>query len=257
MSLRERLMGALQRALGEETGGKRSSLDEALLYDSQERAHQAAENAVRLAQAAGATAAQQKSALDAAADHARMLVARGRDTRTPTQQLRDTLERAKLVALNAGLEGARLGETAGRPLVIIADETRGLVVRALEALDEHLTMLGQVERERERLLERIEQARTRARDLADELLRAQAAERDAELALVELGRTLAKTSSTDPETARSLSTAAEHARGLLAALTALSARGDRGQVLGTLAPALGPLFRALRELYRGRQREPE
>lgn len=257
MSVRERLAGALSRVLGDEAARPRTSLDDALLFESHERASKTAETAVRISQAAGATAAQQKSALDAAADQARMLVARGRDTRAPTQQIRDALERAKLVALNTGLEGARMGEAAGKPLVMVSEEMRGLVVRALESLDEHLGLLAQVEREREKLLERIEQARDRARDLADEMLRAQAAERETEQALGELGRSLSKTSTTDPETARALTEAAEHARGLLGALTALSARGDRGTVLNALAPALRPLFRALRELYRGRRGEPE
>jgi methyl-accepting chemotaxis protein len=250
------VLGALERVLGEDAAGGRSSLDDALLYRSHERAHTAAETAVRLAQGAGASAAQQKNALDSAADQARMLAARGRDSRLPTQQLRDSLERAKLVALNAGLEGARHGEPVGRALVGIADEMRALVTRALEALEEHVAMLADVDRDREKLLTQIEQAQQRARELAEELLRSQAAQRDAEVAVAEMGKTLAKASPTDPETARALTDAAEHAKGLLSSLRLLSARGDHGQTLGALGPALRPLWRALRELYRGGTREP-
>jgi methyl-accepting chemotaxis protein len=186
-----------------------------------------------------------------------MLIARGRDARAPMQQIRDTLERAKLVALNAGLEGARIGDPVGKALVSVADEQRALASRALDALDELAEMLVRTEEDREKLLQRIEEARDRARELADELLRSQAAQRDSETALAELGKLLGKTTSTDPETARALTQAAEHARGLLGALTLLSNRRDRGVVRGALGPALRPLLSALRELYRGRPRDEQ
>ena len=134
-------------------------------------------------QAAGATAAQQRSALDAAADHARLLVARGRDLHAAAQQVRDSLDRAKLVALNAGLEGSRLAEPAGKAMLAIADEMRGLVTRALESLDEHLSLLGQVERERDKLAEQVEHARQRAAAWPRSCFRAQAAQREATTAL--------------------------------------------------------------------------
>jgi methyl-accepting chemotaxis protein len=255
MTVRERLIGALQRALGDEAERARTPLDDAFLFQAHERAQAAAETAVRLAQGAGATAAQHKSALDSAADQARMLGARGRDARLPTEQLRDSLERAKLVALNAGLEGARLGEPSGRALAGVADEMRALAARGLEALEQHLGMLAQADRNREKLLAQIEKAQQHASELADELLRSQAAQRAAQAELVQVGSSLARTSATDPETARALTQAAEHARGLLSSLTALTARGDRGAVLGALGPALRPLWRALRELYRGGARE--
>jgi methyl-accepting chemotaxis protein len=251
MSVRERVIGALQRAIGERDERGRSALDEALMFRAHERAQAAAQSAVSLAQGVGATAAQHKNALDAAADQVRLLVARGRDARVPTEQLRDSLERAKLVALNAGLEGARLGEPSGRALAGVADEMRALAGRALDALEQHQQMLAQVERDREKLLAQIEQAQQRARELADELLRSQAAQREAELALAEIGTSLASTSRTDPETARALTDAAEHARALVQSLTALSARGEPGLVAATLGPALRPLWRALRVLYRG------
>jgi DNA repair exonuclease SbcCD ATPase subunit len=257
MTVRERVVEALRRTLGDDGRGVRSPLDEAALLETQQRARKACENAVRLSQGAGATAAQQKSALDAAADQARMLAARGRDIRVPAQQLEDALQRSKLIALNAGLEGARIGEPAGKALVSVADEMRALTARALEALDEHFAALGQLDRDREKLLEQIAQAQQRARDLADELLRSQASQREAETALAELGRTLEESSATDPETARALTDAAEHARQLARSLAALSARGDRGAVVGALGPALKPLFRLLRDLYRGRPREEQ
>jgi methyl-accepting chemotaxis protein len=256
MSVRARLIGALQRAIGEHDEPARSPLDEALMFRAHERAHAATENAMRLSQGAGATAAQHKNALDAAADQARMLAARGRDARLPTDQLRDSLERAKLIALNAGLEGARMGEPSGRALANVADEMRAIAGRALEALEQHLAMLAQVERDREKLLAQIEQTQQRARELADELLRSQAAQREAEIALAEIGNSLAKSSATDPETARALTEAAEHARGLMRSLSVLTARGDPAVAAGALGPALKPLWRALRELYRGGSREP-
>jgi hypothetical protein len=249
------LSGALRRTFGDEAGKTRSALDDAALLDIHDRARSACETAVRLSQGAGATAAQQKSALDAAADQARTLAARGRDVRVVVQQLEDALERSKLVALNAGLEGARIGEPTGKALVAVADELRALSARALEALGDHVSGLGELERDRDKLLDQIAQAQERSRFLADELLRSQAAQREAESTVAELGRTLRETSATDPETARALTDAAEHARQLARALAALSSRGDRGAVLGALGPALKPLFRLLGDLYRGKSEQ--
>ncbi len=255
MTVRDRVKHALTRAFADDASSRPSALDEARLFETHERAARASESAMRLVQATGATAAQQKSALDAVADHARMLVARGRDLRAPVQQIKDILERAKLVARNSGLEGARIGDPAGKALVGVADELRALVGGALDALRELGEMQARTEQDRERLLQRIEQAQERARALADELLRSQAAQRESETALRELGESIGSSAAHDPETARALSQAAEHARELLAALTLLSSSNDRRSVVSALRPVLGPLLGALRELYRGRPRD--
>ena len=250
MSMRGRLVGALRttvRGAREAAISARASLDEALLFSAHEQASKASQAAISTSQSAGATAAQQRSMLDAAADHARLLLARGRDVRAAAQRVRDELERAKLVALNTGLEGARLGESAGKALVSVADELRGVLGRAIEALEEQQQQVMQSEREREKLRELVDAARQGASALADELLRTQAAQRDAINSIDELGKSLQRTTGTDPDVAKALTTATEHARGLLGALEALSSRSQRGLVLRALRPTIQPLLRLMRE----------
>src|SRR5262245_31437866 len=207
MSVRGRLVGALRttvRGARDAAKSARASLDEALLFSAHDQASKASAAAISVAQAAGATAAQQRSVLDAAADHARLLLARGRDVRAAGQRVRDELERAKLVALNTGLEGARLGENAGKALVSVADELRGVLGRAIESLEEQQQQLMQSEREREKLRELVDGARQGASALADELLRAQASQREANSALSELGQSLQRSTGTDPDVARAV-----------------------------------------------------
>jgi methyl-accepting chemotaxis protein len=243
--LREAVRGARGVA-----GSAKSTLDQALLFSKHEQASLAASQSLRTAQAAGATAAQQRSALEAAADHARLLVSRGRELRGSVQQVGDALERAKLVALNAGLEGARLGEPAGKAMVAAADELRSAIGRAQGVLEEHISLLTQVDREREKLREEVEQAKQNASALSDELLRAQTTQRDAVSSLEELGKGLEHSTGTDREVAKIVATAADHARGLLEALGALSNRPQRGAVIRALRPTLLPLLRLMRELDR-------
>jgi methyl-accepting chemotaxis protein len=253
MSVAERLIHGLRdavRGARDVAGSTRTTLDEAALFSQHERANQAAAQSLRASQAAGATAAQQRSALEAAADHARLLVSRSRDMRGSAQQVREVLERAKLVALNTGLEGARLGEPAGKAMVAAADELRSVIGRALALLEEHLELLAQVEREREKLRDQVEQAKTGAGTLGDELMRTQNAQRDTTAALEELGTGLERSTGTDREAARIVATAAEHARGLLEALSALAGRPQRGAVARALRPTLLPLLRLMRELDR-------
>jgi hypothetical protein len=105
-----------------------------------------------------------------------------------------------------------------------------------------------VERERERLREHVEQARQSAVQLADELLRAQAAQRDASGALAEFAEELQRSTGTDPDTAHAVSEALEYARGLVQVVMRLSSRAQRTLLLRALGPSLKPLLRLLREL---------
>lgn len=252
MSVSERVLNAIRaRArLARGAQGQHTSLDDALLYTRHDAARKACESAVSITQTAGATAAQHRGSLEAAADQARLLEAREHDLDSAGKRLAETLERAKLLALNAALEGARLGEPAGKALVTVADEIRALVQRALEALDEQQGLLVQLEHERNKLEQLLEQARQRASVLADDLLHAQASQREARSALGELGLGLQRSTGTDPETARAVVQAADHARGLLTALTALSSRPQRGLVWRTLRPSIHPLLRLLGEIDR-------
>ena len=82
-------------------------------------------------------------------------------------------------------------------------------------------------------------------DVAQEAGRLAASCSDAESALVDIGEKLRKATGSDPETARAISQAAEHARALVTALTQISGKAPRGLVVGTLRPMLEPLVRLL------------
>src|SRR6187402_229379 len=94
----------------------------------------------------------QRSELDAAQESGQRLSTRGRDIRNSLNLLRESVDRAKLTALNAGLEGARLGDPVGKALVVLGDEVRQLLARGLDALEEHAGLLTELDRERERHL---------------------------------------------------------------------------------------------------------
>jgi methyl-accepting chemotaxis protein len=250
MSKRRVLARVFQSVRPSRAGARPSAIDEGVLLSCQERAARAAETSMSTCQAAGATAAQQRTSLDGAMDHARLLLSRSRDIKSAAERVRDSLDRAKLIALNAGLEGARLGENIGRPLVSVADEMRAVIGRGLDALAEHLSVLEQVDRERERLRDYVEQARQLSSQLADELLRAQAAQRESGEALAACADYLQQATGTDAQTARAVSQARELVQGLSGVLGQLSSESQRGLLLRALGPSLEPLLAVLRELDR-------
>lgn len=251
MSLARRLMAGLRETV--RTGARNphaGSVEDALLFRASENAERLAESALSASQAAGASAAQQRGALDATADSVKLLFTRSREARASISAAREALEQIRLVALNAGLEGARLGDPAGKPLVLVAEDVRSNAARCLSALDQHGVALAQMDRDREKLGEQVDGAQARTADVARDILQVQAAQRDVSTALTEVASRVKHVTRTDPETARIVADAADHARALLTALTALAARPARASLLASLGPTLGPLLELMREQYR-------
>lgn len=227
-----------------------NALDDAQLFGAHDSATRAADTALGASQTAGASAAQQRSLLEAAVHTVQSLTGRARDARNNLNRTREALEQIRIVALNAGLEGARLGDPAGKPLLLVAEELKAQVTRALGFVGEHDAALEQMDRDRDKLRDNVELAQQRSADLARDLLQAQASQRDVGAALAELGSRLGHVLETDPETARALAEAAENARALEAALTGLAGKPQRAALVGALAPALAPLLQLLGELGR-------
>ncbi len=251
MSLARRLMAGLREtARAHPRQPHAASVEDALLFRSSEDAERLAESALSASQAAGASAAQQRSALDATVDAVKLLFTRSREARASVVAAREALEQIRMVALNAGLEGARLGDPAGKPLVLVAEDTRSNAARGLSALDQHAAALDQMDRDRDKLKEQVEGAQARTADVARDILQVQAAQRDVSTALTEVASRVKHVTRTDPETARIVADAADHARALLTALTALAARPARASLLASLGPTLGPLLELMREQYR-------
>lgn len=178
---------------------------------------------------AQAQAARQAAEIEGLLEGGERLALRGRDLRTSVQELRDTLERGRLSTLNAALEGARLGEVAGKALLAMTDEVRGVLGRSADVLDEHATRIAELERERERLLLALGPLADAARAVANEVSRSVERNRTQRDALAELALELRQQLGVDPELGGLLSRAEREAQDLLDTLSALEARGAVGE----------------------------
>lgn len=190
-----------------------------------ESARRSAEQAEQAELDATASVTRGRGELELVSESLRALPARSRELRTNVQLLREALDRAKLSALNAGLEGARLGDPVGRALVDLAGDLRDLLGRAVLTLEEHATLLAELDRERDRLTETLGTARTALAGSGEALSRAQPLRRELAKALAELERHVAAALGTDPQTARLLASAAEQARTLRQTLAGLVESG--------------------------------
>jgi methyl-accepting chemotaxis protein len=207
-----------------------------------EGARRSAEQAEQTELDATAALTRGRGELELLSESIRTLPARNRELRTNVQLLREALDRAKLSALNAGLEGARLGDPVGRALVDLAGDLRDLLGRAVGTLEEHGSLLGELERERERERESLTTARTALAASGESLGRAQALRRDLSRAISELERQVSAELGADPETTRLIASATDQAQALRQTLTSLVASGageTARELLGPLAAALG------------------
>jgi methyl-accepting chemotaxis protein len=223
----------------------RSTAEEGALWVAHERAVERTREAGAAAQRISSSLAKQRDAVDALADRARAVAARAGELTSGFGRVVDAFERLSLVALNAGLEGARLGETDGRALVLVSDEARAQASRGSEAAREVSTALAQVANELAQLDGYVAQARDVTAEVTHESARAAGASSDAEGALVDIGERIKKATGSDPETLRSIAEASEGARALVASLTALSGKVPPTLLLSALRPALEPLARLL------------
>jgi hypothetical protein len=188
-------------------------------------------------QALAQEATRGRSVLDSVHDAARAQAARQRELTASIQKLREPLERARLTALNAGLEGARKGDPVGKALVTMAEELRVLLARALDALDEHSSAVALSDSERERWVQELSLARELSSSLFERARELQALEAGFVPALERLGNALRRALGADPERAKMLARAAEQARALQASLHALGP--------DALDPELRPLLEPL------------
>jgi len=208
------------------SGDERQSLAESLAS-----ALKASNDAAHASSSAGSHANRQASELEALLEGGERLALRGRDLRASVQELRDTLERSRLSTLNAALEGARLGEVAGKALLAMTDEVRSALAHGAEVLDDHAARVGDLERERERLLLALGPLADAARALATEAARAADRSRTQQGALAELALELRQRLGVDPELGGLVARASREAADLLDTLTALEARGASEQAL--------------------------
>lgn len=221
--------------------------DENAVWLAHERARARARDSGDAAAKLASSIAKQRGSVDAVTDRTRLVSGRAQELASAAARVVDGFERLGLVGLNAGLEGARLGENAGRALLLVADEVRAYATRGSEASRELSTSLGDLGAELSQLHGQLGLARDMSGDVAQEAARSAGATADVEKALDELSERLRKSTGSDPEMVRAVAEASEHARALVAALGTLSGKVPRGLLVGALRPVLEPLARLLAE----------
>lgn len=216
--------------------------------------HQAQEGATQLVESSAqilASAARQQAIIDGITELARNAASRGPEIEEPLERITIALDRLRLVALNVGLEGARLVDPAGRALMNVADEVRGHSERGGEALQDLRSAIEDVHPAWEQVGRRADELRDTHTALVTQAGRQQAVAQGVVQEVVTLGQHARAISDTDPETALVLAQVGEHARGLIQALGSLGGRVRRELVRSALGPSLQPLLRVLLDVAKG------
>ncbi len=254
---RQRLLRLLRRTskIGRGGGGERSAIDDGALWSAHERALLRARDAGAAAQRIGSTAGRQRTVMDAVADRAHALSSRAAEVQAGFARVLDAFERLGLVALNAGLEGARLGEGEGRQLGLVSDEVRAQAARGGEAARELGTGMTSLLAELTQLEASVSQAQSVVAEVTQDSARAAGAASDTESALLDVGERVKKATGSDPEAVRGIAEASERARALMTSLASLTGKVPRPLLLGALRPVLEPLARLLAD--EEREGEPE
>jgi methyl-accepting chemotaxis protein len=192
-------------------------------------------------QVSSAVITRQRSDVEALSEWLRRLETGLREARNHVDTLGVALDRIKIVALNAGLEGARLGDLAGKALIAVSDELRNLTTRGLELLSEQASTVEQMEADRQRLVVLSERSQSQLSELESKLREALSTEQLNHQALSRFAGALQAATGLDVEAAAHLSQISEQARGLVELLTGLSKPEHQRAVRSALLPALEPL----------------
>jgi methyl-accepting chemotaxis protein len=239
-----RLANLLRRSANDKPDAS-TPMDDGAAWAAHAVAIKRSREAAEAAQAIAAHVAKQRAAADILNDRVHTAAARAQELAAGFGRVTDAFERLGLVALNAGLEGARLGELQGRSLLLVSDEVRNHVARGSESARELTATLSDVASDVNKLQSYIDQVRQGAQDASQEAAKVAASATEAERTIIELGRRLQETTGSDPETAKLVAQASEHARALVTALGALGGKAPPKLVLSALRPVLGPLARLL------------
>ncbi|MDI1433295.1 hypothetical protein [Polyangium sorediatum] len=213
--------------------------------EAQRAVTEAAEGAPRLMDAV----TRQRASVEGVSERAGAMAAHAEGLTLAATRVADLFERLSVIALNAGLEGARTPEPQGKALLLVSEEIRTHAARGADATRDLVAVVEEMAAETSLLrgeltsvLMAADETGGSARTLGDAAVRAG-------VALVDVEKHLRRATGIDPEVARAVALAAEHARGLLSALSTLRATTPaRPLLLGALRPVLTPLSRLLGEL---------
>jgi methyl-accepting chemotaxis protein len=227
------------------TNGEHAGADQSDLWSAHERALASARGAGAACQRVSATATRQRATFESAAERARTLAARLAEVQSVAGRVLDSFERLGLVGLNAGLEGARVGEAEGRQLALVGEEVRGRAARGADAGRDLAAHLQRLAADLAQLEADVGQAQAVVAEVTREAANAAGAASETEAALVVSGERIRKATGSDPEVVRGLADAVEGARALVASLVPLRDKVPRALLVGVLRPIFEPLERVL------------
>jgi methyl-accepting chemotaxis protein len=264
-SRRRRWIDVLRRTAGvgaDGDGMSQSALDDAALWAAHEQAARSLGESGARAEKVASSVARQRALIEAAAERANLVAARSEGLGASTARVAEAFERLGMVALNAGLEGARIPEPQGRALLLLSEEIRANVTRGADAAQQLAHVADEIAAESGEVRKQLERSRTEVSEVGQEAAQLRAASVQATGALDDLARRLRRATGIDPEVARAVALATDHARGLMNALSTLSTAAQAAPVLAALRPVIRPLARLLGELdasgdFRARAGEDE
>jgi hypothetical protein len=241
----QRLLRLLRRTSKGGRGAARSPIDDGALWGAHERALVRTRDAGAAAARIGGAAGRYRVAVDGLADRVHAAATRAGELHASFARVVDSFDRLGLVALNGGLEGARLGEAEGRQLTLVSDEVRAQSTRGADVARELVAAVGAVAAELSQIEGSLAQSQVVMAELTQDAARAAGAASDAESALLDVGERVKKTTGSDPEAVRALAEATERARALMTALASVSGKVPRGLLVAALRPVLEPVARLL------------
>lgn len=251
---RRRWIDVLRRTAGVGAGearGPSAALDDAALWTAHEQAARSIEESGARAERVAASIARQRGLIEGAAERANLVSARSEGIGSSAARVAEAFERLGVVALNAGLEGARVAEPQGRALLLLSEEIRVNVTRGADAAEQLARVVDEIAAESAEVRRQLERSRGEVGEVGQEAAQLQAAAQRAITSLDDLGQRLRKATGVDPEMARVAALASEHARGLMTALSTLATAEQATPLLGALRPVIAPLARLLGEIGDG------
>ena len=180
----------------------------------------------------------------------RSMSARGRDLRATAEAVRESIHRTRVIALNAGLEGSRMPEPEGRALLTVGEEIRNTASQGEGALDELMTLLSQIDGDRQALSDNAERASEQQLALSERVEQLCRGQVELERQLGLLLERVSGAAGTDPEVAKLAAAASDQAQGLLSLLNQLIDRPGARNALSSFRAELGPLARLIEEFSR-------
>jgi hypothetical protein len=250
MTRRRRLLDLLRRVPAEE-----KAPEDANVVAAQARAHDAVKEAVQSTERLAGVANRHRSAVDALPETIRAVDAQVVDALGALGRVDHAQARLGVLALNTGLEGAKLEGAAGRAVVMVAEELRALTGRASTATRDLAHALAEIRLQTKTVEGRAAEVRTGSAAIVEEAGRALVAFHAADEAVGELGDVLTRATGLEPEVARALQNAELHAKELVSALTLITLRAP--MALATLRPMLDPLLQLADRVRKPTGEEPE